>query len=598
MKRLLILIFLVTAGINYALAADSPKDKLKENYQNKDYMEAANYIKDALRESPKDADICVICGDVYNEIGKLDSAVIMYRKANDLEGKNTKITRKLAVALSNIGNYNEAVKVLEQATKDNKNDIYNYLTLGQVYLNADSISQATLVITRAREMNKNLPDAYLALGDLYYKQQVYELARKNYEEAISRDENLIEARANLATTYFRLGINELGDSALSNQYFKNALDEWDKLAKKDPKYAKAYYEQGRILYFSKFYAFAIVKFKQYTNLRNMDFLGGWYLADSYYQNLGFDSAVVYLSKFSKEAEYLLKNVRSSVDSLKTKYRISVDSLNNLAGLYLGRTYYQVQNYKECINILSKLKAGKVKLELRDIDLIASSSFKTGDTVNAIKMYKEVINIDTTRCQLMFSVGQLLRSMKNFNESNYFFMKHLQYCKDSSVSKSLFYLGYNYFNLSAQDTSTKRQKLDSAIVFLLKSEAVNNKDLFTKIYLADAYAATERKDSAKAKFEEIINTGSKDTSTTTKLIVAQAFQKYAGLYMQEKNYKDLQKLAVQWTEYDAQSPNGWLYLAISYQAQSDKENACKYYKKVTQLDPNNAKVKDIIKKLCQ
>jgi hypothetical protein len=38
-------------------------------------LEAAKYISESIKEKPKDYDVYVLCGDVYTELEKYDSAL-------------------------------------------------------------------------------------------------------------------------------------------------------------------------------------------------------------------------------------------------------------------------------------------------------------------------------------------------------------------------------------------------------------------------------------------------------------------------------------------------------------------------------------------
>jgi Tfp pilus assembly protein PilF len=130
-------------------------------------------------------------------------------------------------ALANVKNFPEAVKIINQAIKRDKNNYRLHLTAAEIYIKADSLTQAELSINRAREIDPNNPESYIALGNFYFARRVYELARQNYEEAILKDSNNIEAHAKLAESYYWLASRE-PDKDLSNELYTRSLREWEK----------------------------------------------------------------------------------------------------------------------------------------------------------------------------------------------------------------------------------------------------------------------------------------------------------------------------------------------------------------------------------
>lgn len=567
MKKILFIcisFILVTLNLN----AQSAFDRMRTLVKNKDYEEAKKLINDAIRENPKNSSVYLLAGDIYFEMDKPDSALIMYLKADDIESDRSPTLRKIAKSYSALGNHNEATKIINRAIKKDPKDIYNYLTYGEILIKADSINKATLIITKAREMDKTIPDAYVALGDLYYAQNVYELARVNYEEALSLNENLMDARIKLATSYFKLGLNEV-DKDLSNQYFTRSLREWNIIAEKDPKNAKAFYEQGRLLYFSRDFVKAAQSFYQYIQLRPSGSLGRWYLAQSLYEIGKCDSAKQHLIIVAEE-----------IDSVKTK-----------AKLLLARCYFVFEDYANSVNTFRQIEEIKPIEDSKDLELYAQAYIKSGDTLSAIPIYKRVIEANPQKCELMFRLGQLMRIIKNWDESNYFFQKYLTNCsKDNNqgnLSKVNFFIGSNFFN---------KEQYDSAFFYFKTSNEIAPNDILTIIYIADVYAKRNMIDSSKITLNQAINTGKNDTTEQVKNYILQAYSKLCNIYVDEKNFKELQKVAKNWTEYDPKSPYAYFYLAISFHGQNDIENACKNYKKVIQLDPKNKAASDMIKKL--
>lgn len=562
MKKISLFVLLMAFAFSI-MKAETSYDKMKSLYNSKDYEEATAFVQQATKDNPKDLDVFILAGDIYFELDKLDSALYFYRKADDIKSKQGHILRKIGKTLSIKGNHQEAIKQLRNLVELEPKNSLNHLELGKAFIKADSIRQAELVITKAREMNKKIPDAYVALGDLYFAQKVYELARSNYEEALALDENLTEARVKLATAYYWLGNKEL-DEALSQELFKRSLKEWNIVTQKDPKNAKAFFEQGKILWLANRFGDAASSFYQFIKLRPSASLGRWYLAQCLFEVGKCDSAAPQLQIVAQE-----------IDSVKDKARLK-----------LAQCYFEQKRFAESIEIYKQLKdAGKI--ENIDLERLAAAVFRTGDTLTAIQYYKELVNKDKSRCGTMLQLGSLTLFMKKFEESLYFYQMNYLNCPDTTTrTKSLYYIAYNFSNLT---------KPDSAMYYIDKCLNLDNSYVGAFILKADIYASMKSNDTATVFFKEAIAKGKADTSKYSREL-NQAYIKLCGLLINDKNFKEMNKVAKEWTEFDDKNEYAWLYLAVSYQGTSDIENAKKFYKKVLQINPKNKTASEMLKKL--
>lgn len=558
----MIIILLVLFGS--ILKAQSISEKINELARNKDYIEAAALISKVVKDNPKDINLLLLCGDIYLELDKIDSARIMYEMADDVKGSVPSTLRKIAKTYSLLGKHNDAIKIVKKAIKESPDDVYNYLALGEVYLKADSMNQATFEIMKARDMDKKIPDADVALGDLYFAQKVYELARSNYESALSKDDKLLDARIKLAITYYNLAIPEQ-DSNVYNELFTRSLKEWTLVAKQDPKNAKAFYEEAKLLYFSKRYLDAVKPFYEYLALRPDASLARWYLAQSLVETGLCDSAETQLKLVSK----------------------AIDSVKNKASLFLARCYFNNKKYTECANEFASLDNIKYDIDDKDLEIYALAVFKNGDTLKSIPIYSRLIDKDPTRCELTYKLGLLLLNIKQYDQSILFFKKRLVNCKDNLYAKCLFFIGNCFFS---------KDEPDSAMFYLKLSTEKDSSDLFAHLYLGDAYAKLQRNDDSKREFYFVIENTKGDTSANGRSILNNSYYKLAGLIYKEKDYKELQSVTKKWIEYDPNTEFGYLFLAISYQGMEDKETACKYYKKVIQINPKNKPAHDMVKQL--
>jgi len=539
-------------------------DNLRSYAKQKDFVGAEKFIDDAIKERPKDKEVYLLAGQVYFEIDKLDKTLEMFQKAYDIDDDDPKVISRLGLAYAKLNKFEEALELLKKANTKNPDNLYIQLALGETYIAQNDLDQAALWITKARENNKNEPLPYIALGDLYYAQKVYELAKNNYEEAIKLDEDYTEGRIKLAIAYYWMANREY-DRDLSNELFNRSLKEWNVITQKEPKYSRAWWEQGRILFFGKRFDQAAGSFVKYLELRPDHSLARWYLAQSYVELGLCDSAAPHLRQVSAE----------------------IDSIKNSAGLLLAQCLFQQNLFKESLAEYEAVKnSGTVKLEIQDIERMAAAALKAGDTTKTINYYKEVIQLDPTKCNTMYQLANLTIYMKDYDNAIFFLDTRNNNCQDSMMSKVYYLLGTCWFSKNLPDT---------AEVILQKAIELDASNIQAKIYLADVMASTGKKDEALAVFIASLQTALQDTATYQREIV-QGYGKLSNLLLDMKKFNELNKLTKEWLAYDSQSTYAWLYHGISWQGLGDKPNACRAYKKGLALSPDNGFLKKQVKQL--
>lgn len=552
MERKIIILAIILLGMS--LYAQDNLGTFRQFYRNKAYQEAYELLPSLVNQKYKDESIYVAFGDVYFEFEKYDSAKIMYQLAYDIRSDREEIIIKLARAQSFLKETDRAIKLLKDYLKKNIDSWAASLELGYVYLRADSLKQAEYYIARARDLNKKSAEPLVALGDLYFTQKVYELARMNYEEALAINPELIDARIKLATAYYWLA-NREADENLSNELFTRSLKEWQIVSQKDPKNARAWFEQGKILFLARRFDDAARALYQYVQLRPSGSLGRWFLAQSLVEIGKCDSAVEHLEIVASE----------------------IDSVRGKAQLKLARCYFDNQNFSKAVEVFKKVKTEFNNLENIDYERFASSYLRTGDTSNALEVYDELLSRNPNQCLLAYQVGMLSFVSKRYPEGIKFFNRYLDKCNDTLYPRVLFYLGNSYLN---------NGQADMAVTTFTKAAQVDAANPLVFIYRGDAYANLNKKDSARIDFQQAVNIVATSTKEADKRYIPFAFGKLCSLLFESRDSKELMKVAKRWTELEPNSENAWLYLAISYQLQKDIPNSCKSWKKVLQINPKN------------
>ena len=274
-------------GISFSTQAQTSFERATELANAGDYLGAAPEIQAAIAKDPDNTDVLSLATRIYLELERPDSAVIYSQRAYDEDDDDAAIVRIHGEALIAAKRYLDAIGILRKQLKRN-DEVETSLLLVDALIGADSIAVAELTAKTATTKHAKSADAYMALGNLYFNykpQPVYDLAKLNYEEAIKLNPNLVQAHFNLAQSYWRLA-NRESDDELANELFKRCLMEWGEVTKLDPKNARAYFEQGKILYLSKRFKDAVNPLTMYRSLRPTGTgnpLASWYLGNSLFE---------------------------------------------------------------------------------------------------------------------------------------------------------------------------------------------------------------------------------------------------------------------------------------------------------------------------
>jgi tetratricopeptide (TPR) repeat protein len=243
----------------------------------------------------------------------------------------------------------------------------------------------------------------------------------------------------------------------------------------------------------------------------------------------------------------------------------------------------LKNFSKAAETYKELESNLVTFTATDFRKYGQASFLSKDTLNAITKFKKAIEMDReNNCNLMFSVGTLLSSMKDYAGSTEILKLRMETatCQDSVNTKALYVIGTNFLFSNAPD---------SAIVYLEKNSKLDPRNIFADIYIGDALIQTAKIKEGIEKYKSVLAKHAGDSSLNKNGVI-QTFAKLSNYYLDQKNYVELNKIAKQWTDVYPDNAFGFLYLAVSYQGQGDKENACRNYGKVLKLDPNNGTAK--------
>lgn len=176
-----------------------------------------------------EADEYLTRGAALYDREKYDEALKMYKRAEELEPKNTKVYLKEGEVYVMLDQYEEAKKAFKKAILLDKNNGLAYFHLGNVEFLLDNPDTGREMYAKAISAGFISYQIYFNLGTYYEQQGEFDEAIKNYNKAIARDPLNPEAKLRKAVIY--ININKL----------HNAIKALDELIKTNPDAFEGYH---------------------------------------------------------------------------------------------------------------------------------------------------------------------------------------------------------------------------------------------------------------------------------------------------------------------------------------------------------------------
>ena len=161
----------------------NPTQEIQKNIQLKKYKAAEEQLKHALTVEPDNSDYYYLRGLMRSYQGRLVDSIEDLKHALHMEPKHTDAAVCLSIILNDIGRYDEAKKVFEQANQS--------VFLKQI---GDDL-----------QIDRRFAVKHFELGDLYFRYRRFDEAIEEYNKAILLDPQSSEMRIKRAKSYAKKG---------------------------------------------------------------------------------------------------------------------------------------------------------------------------------------------------------------------------------------------------------------------------------------------------------------------------------------------------------------------------------------------------------
>lgn len=194
--------------------------EIQDLISSRHYAQAETLIAERIKTSPQDADAAYLLGVLRYFQGQVGPAIENLRKALSLDPHHTDAAICLSVLFNDIGKYDEARRVFEQA-----NQSVNYKKAGVDFT-----------------IDRKFAVKHLELGDLYFRYRRYDEAIEEYTKGTYLDPSAHDIKIRRARAYAKKG------------FITRAMQELQQLKREQPDFFAAriqlgllHYSQGNLL---------------------------------------------------------------------------------------------------------------------------------------------------------------------------------------------------------------------------------------------------------------------------------------------------------------------------------------------------------------
>ncbi len=465
-------------------------------------------------------------GEVYFYFGE------NYFKNDNLAAADAKYQEGIAANATNALNYVGAGKVqwYNKKDQDAKSNFFKALTLSQ---NKNATVMMKIAEAYINGDIKDVPEALKLLT------QAQKLEPKNPEVfLLTGDAYLEQNNGTEAVKWYEKAVEldktspkaalRMGQLWNRSKNYTEALNNYKKATDLDPSFAPAYRERGDIYFRAGQYQNAIAQYQKYLELNNN--------LSAKIRYVGFlVQAKQYKDALSKGNEVIMK-----------------DSSNIYLYRYLGYAHYENAEYPAGLmrmEIFFKRADKEVRIIPQDYEYYGKLLAKTGkDSLGIVNMLKAA-EMDTTKKDVYSEIGAAYFKMKKYPESIAAYNKKIAASAKPGANDNFgvgraYFMSKDFVNADSAFVKITRSNPDLPLGYIWRAKANANLDPKNEKWLAKPYYEAVI---AKVKPEEV-----------------------------EKNKKDLVE--------------AYTYIGVYYLNQKDYTNAKVNFKKVLELDPNNANAK--------
>lgn len=151
----------------------------------KTLSQAASVLNTASTLEPKNSDILIKLGEVYNQLNDVRNELITYQKLLKLEPQNLPANRRVGEILKKEKKYSDAIVNLEVTASLKPDDVEVLTMLAEAYINTNRDKEAINLLVKAKNLKSDISEIGLTLYGLYNKIDQKSAAESEIKELIA-----------------------------------------------------------------------------------------------------------------------------------------------------------------------------------------------------------------------------------------------------------------------------------------------------------------------------------------------------------------------------------------------------------------------------
>lgn len=515
-----------------SLVAQSSMEKGKELLKQGKANEALALFRQVVTTTPKSAEGWTLLGEAYFKVSNKDSAVLAGKKAISVD--DGYVDGYILVARVELSNKNivGAYNTIRSGLAEKKNNARLLAQLGHVMLQADSVNRAVIVFTQAREADPTSPVPYEGLGDAYDRQGLTIVAIPQYEKSLEIDSLQTGVHYKLAKAYMK------------ERKYNDAAHAYQDVIELDPTNQAALIELGRLYFLAKQYANAskfLQKFvQQYPG--NKEALEMYTEALFYTRQyaeaatraqkiLQSEPTSVKILRMLAASQVELQKPDQAIESYKKLQKLDtlkVDDLRKLA-----RAYTETKRDSLALFVYDDI----IKIDPTQKDVYADAGYtamRLHMWSKAASMYEKRFSIDSSAISAYVNYALCKMQLEKFEEARDALLKVIQkqptypqghlflartYTRLDTLSLAI--ASYRQFVKLAEDDEAKfknelgeatgviglgfllEKKYPQTIEILTRSIKLKDDNYQTHLWLAQAYALSNKRDEARKEYQKVL-----------------------------------------------------------------------------------------------
>lgn len=204
-----------------------------------DTDKAIELLKDVIDKQPMFVKAYNTLGEVYENLGDLESAIVYYELAHSISPANTERLIALSKLYKSQNDTEKAETILKEAVGETRHDISTSgLLMGEIYLSQNENDKALEVLSKAYKQNPSDISIMLSLAEAYRKVGQPEKAIELYKQILRI--NPLQANVNyfIGKAYLEMNIKDKAIENIKkawelNPYSKEIIADLRALAEKD-----------------------------------------------------------------------------------------------------------------------------------------------------------------------------------------------------------------------------------------------------------------------------------------------------------------------------------------------------------------------------